>query len=81
MPAQITLSPTLSDLAPSFRRSLLAESKSPKTVKAYMEALGLLDRFLAAAGIHAQGKAGRVTASEEGSGRKSFLPPMGRRPI
>ena len=47
----VTLSPTLAELGESFRRSLLAENKSPKTVKAYMEALRLPDRFLAALGV------------------------------
>ena len=46
-----TFSPTLTDLGASFHRSLLAENKSPKTVKAYMEALRLLDRFLADHGM------------------------------
>jgi hypothetical protein len=36
--------------AESFRRSLLAESKSPRTVKTYIEALTLLGEFLAAQG-------------------------------
>ncbi len=43
--------PTLTELAPSFERSLLAENKSPKTVKAYMEALRLFRGFLADQGM------------------------------
>ena len=45
------LSPTPTDLGESFLRSLRAENKSEKTVKAYMEALRLLDRFLTAQGM------------------------------
>ena len=41
-------SPTLPVLAESFKRSLLAENKSPKAIKAYLEALRMFDGFLAA---------------------------------
>ncbi len=54
MPSQTQAAPTLTDLAESFRRTLLAENKSPMTVKAYMEALRLLDHFLAAQGMPRQ---------------------------
>ncbi len=37
----------LQRLAESFRRSLLAENKSPRTIETYGEALRLLDAFLA----------------------------------
>lgn len=47
-----TLSPTLlTVLGESFRRSLLAENKSPKTIKAYLEALRLFDRYAADNGM------------------------------
>ena len=35
----------------SFRRSLLAENKAPRTIKTYMEALGLFGDFLTAQGM------------------------------
>ena len=35
----------------SFRRSLLAENKAPRTIKTYMEALGLFGEFLAEQGM------------------------------
>jgi len=41
-------------LAESFRRSLLAENRSPMTVKSYMEAIRLLDDFLTAKRMPAQ---------------------------
>jgi site-specific recombinase XerD len=37
---------TYEDLSPSFRRSLLAQNKSPKTVETYMAAVTLLDSYL-----------------------------------
>jgi len=40
--------PTLLEMGESFRRTLLAENKSPKTVKAYMEAVRFFDRYLTA---------------------------------
>ena len=46
-----TSSPTLSTLAESFRRSLLAENKSPRTVQVYGEALRLLGEYLARQGM------------------------------
>ena len=39
-------SPTYQDLAPSFRRSLLAQNKSRKTVETYMAAVTLLEKYL-----------------------------------
>ena len=39
-------SPTYQDLARSFRRSLLAQNKSPKTVQTYLAAVTLLDAYL-----------------------------------
>ena len=38
-------------LAESFKRSLLAENKSPRTVETYGEALRLFDGFLARTGM------------------------------
>jgi site-specific recombinase XerD len=38
--------PKLTDLAASWRRSLLAQNKAPKTVETYMAALDLLDNYL-----------------------------------
>ena len=46
-----TLLPTLTELGESFRRSLLAENKSPKTIKSYMEAIRFFDRYLGAQGM------------------------------
>lgn len=43
--------PTVEVLRPSFRRSLLAQNKSPRTVKTYLEALGLFQRFLVEQGM------------------------------
>jgi len=52
MPTKTELvSPTLAVLSESFKRSLLAENKSPKTIKSYMEALRVLDRFLESKGM------------------------------
>lgn len=42
--------PTLSSLAPSFQRSLMAANKSPRTVKTYIAALNTLVAFLRANG-------------------------------
>ena len=42
---------TVDNLAPSFRLSLLAQNKSPRTIKAYMEAAGLLTRYPAIQGM------------------------------
>jgi site-specific recombinase XerD len=39
-------SPTYQELAPSFRRSLLAQNKSAKTVETYMAAITLIDNYL-----------------------------------
>ncbi|HEX9362250.1 MAG TPA: tyrosine-type recombinase/integrase [Candidatus Dormibacteraeota bacterium] len=39
---------TLSDLAPSWKRHLLAENKAPRTVQTYIESLNRLDDFLTA---------------------------------
>lgn len=39
---------TLDQLASSFRRSLLAANKAPRTVQTYLEAIGQLDAFLQA---------------------------------
>lgn len=44
-------SATLLALAPSFRRSLEAANKSPKTVKSYMDAVRLLADYLAGVGM------------------------------
>ncbi len=46
-----SVSPTLAVLGESFHRSLLAENKSPMTVKAYMEALRLFDHYVADNGM------------------------------
>jgi hypothetical protein len=48
---KIVASPTIHELASSFQRSLVAQNKSPKTVKAYMEAVRLLDRYLTHQGM------------------------------
>jgi integrase/recombinase XerD len=39
-------------LLDSFRRSLLAENKAPRTTKTYTEAVGLFEDFLASKGMH-----------------------------
>ena len=46
-----TFVPTISDLAPSFRRSLEALNRSSKTLTAYSEAVRLLDGFLTTQGM------------------------------
>ncbi len=46
-----TFDPTIADLAPSFRRSLEAQNRSPKTLIAYCEAVRLLEGFLTAQGM------------------------------
>jgi site-specific recombinase XerD len=46
-----TFVPTISDLAPSFRRSLEAENKARKTILAYTEAVRLLGDFLETQGM------------------------------
>ena len=46
-----TFVPTISDLAPSFRRSLEAENKAHKTILAYTEAVRLLGDFLETQGM------------------------------
>ena len=38
--------PKVDDLRPSFLRGLLAQNKSPQTVKTYRESLDLFQRFL-----------------------------------
>ena len=48
---KVIASPSIHELASSFQRSLVAQNKSPKTVKAYMEAVRLLDRYLAQQGM------------------------------
>ena len=45
------LSPTISDLSPSYLRGLQAHNKSPKTIKSYMESLNLLQVFLSEQGM------------------------------
>lgn len=45
------LAVTIYDLTPSFRLSLAAQNKSPKTAKSYLEALGLLGDYLARQGM------------------------------
>jgi len=44
--SQVSTSPGISELAQSFKRTLLAENKAAKTVKTYMESLSGLERFL-----------------------------------
>jgi site-specific recombinase XerD len=44
------MQPTLSTLAPSFRRALLAANKSPRTVTTYLSALKALEAHLVAQG-------------------------------
>ena len=46
-----SLSPTISDLSPSYLRGLQAQNKSPKTIKSYMESLNLLQVFLSEQGM------------------------------
>ncbi len=46
-----TFVPTISDLAPSFRRSLEAENKARKTILAYTESVRLLGDFLETQGM------------------------------
>ena len=48
---KVTATPTVNELAVSFERSLLAQNKSPRTVKTYMEAVRLLDRYLKQQGM------------------------------
>ena len=54
-PQPISTRPLLNEsyraLAESFRRTLLAENKSPKTIKTYCEAVNQLRQFLAAQGM------------------------------
>jgi hypothetical protein len=50
-PSSSSTSPTIDVLRPSFQRSLLAQNKSPKTVKTYLEALDLFQRFLVVHGM------------------------------
>ena len=45
-PETLSLAPTIQILLPSFQRGLLAQNKSPMTVKTYLESLRLLDGFL-----------------------------------
>ncbi len=47
----VSVCPTLAVLGESFHRSLLAENKSPMTIKAYLEALRLFDRYAADNGM------------------------------
>src|SRR5215210_377591 len=47
----ISTSPEIAVLTPSFARSLRAEGKSPKTIRAYTDAVALLDRFLSDLGM------------------------------
>ncbi|MBA2311245.1 MAG: phage integrase N-terminal SAM-like domain-containing protein, partial [Actinobacteria bacterium] len=42
------------NLAPSFRRALLAANKAPRTIDSYMEAVRLFARFLEARGMPLQ---------------------------
>lgn len=59
------VSASLDRLAESFRRALLAENKSPKTVVTYLEAVRGLDRFLAGAGTSRPvGTIGRASVQE-----------------
>ena len=46
-----SISPTVSDLAPSYLRGLQAQNKSPKTIKSYTESLNLLQGFLSGQGM------------------------------
>ena len=50
-PAEVTLTEDYRVLAESFRRSLLAGNKAPKTVDTYMEALGQFGAFLGGQGM------------------------------
>ena len=43
--------PTFQELRPRFHRGLLAQNKSPKTAKTYLESLRLLEDFLEAQGM------------------------------
>ena len=49
-----SLSPTISDLSPSYLRGLQAQNKSPKTIKSYMGSLNLLQVFLSEQGMPQQ---------------------------
>ena len=60
-------SPTYQDLKRSFRRSLLAQNKSPKTVETYMAAITLLDKYLE------QGNLPRVVRQAKKSHIEGFI--------
>ena len=47
----VSSSPTVDVLRPSFQRTLLAQNKSPKTVKTYLEALRMFQVFLVEQGM------------------------------
>jgi site-specific recombinase XerD len=49
--ARSLASPTLLDLAPSWRRHLLAENRAPRTIEGYLSALRLFSGFLAERGM------------------------------
>lgn len=51
MAVQTLEAPTLSALAPSFQRHLLAANRSPKTVRCYLQSLDSLVRYLEAQGM------------------------------
>ena len=46
-----TLSPTVPSLVPSFRRSLLAENKAPRTLETYLESVQQFARYLESQGM------------------------------
>ena len=52
--SQESFSPTLDDLRKSYLRGLMAQNKSPRTVKTYLEALDLLQKFLKSKGMSRQ---------------------------
>ena len=49
--AALCIEPTIHILAPSFRRSLDAQNKSPKAIKSYMEAVSLFVEYLSRQGM------------------------------
>lgn len=49
--SSVSTSPTVDVLRPSFQRTLLAQNKSPKTVKAYLEALRMFQVLLVEQGM------------------------------
>ncbi len=49
--SSVSTSPTVDVLRPSFQRTLLAQNRSPKTVKTYLESLSLFQAFLVKQGM------------------------------